>query len=92
VLGIHWDLGSFLAKSSSFNIHEMPHQSAVCYGDYYNYELVYLEGIECEWLFNNEDPSVQHCNFSFKAKFALVIHRAKSQRASPMLQWLDNLP
>jgi hypothetical protein len=44
------------------------------------------------WLFNNEDPSVQHCNFSFKAEFASVIHRAKSQCASPMLQWLDNLP
>jgi hypothetical protein len=29
------------------------------------------------WLFNNEDPSVQHCKASFKSEFALVILRAK---------------
>jgi hypothetical protein len=44
------------------------------------------------WLFADEDPSVQHCNFRFKAEFALVIHRAKGQRADPISQWLENFP
>jgi hypothetical protein len=33
---------------------------------------------ECNaWLFNNEDPSVEHCNIIFKREFALIIHRVK---------------
>jgi hypothetical protein len=43
------------------------------------------------WLFNNEDPSVQHCNDSFKSEFALVILIAKQQKATLMSQWLENL-
>jgi hypothetical protein len=35
--------------------------------------------------------SVEHCKASFKAEFALVIRRAKSQCAIPMSQWLENL-
>jgi hypothetical protein len=44
------------------------------------------------WLFNSEDPSVQHCSVIFKAEFALVIHKAKRQRAILMPQWLENWP
>jgi hypothetical protein len=47
-VGYPWNPGSFLAKSRAcHDIHEMTHQSVVCYGDYYNYVLVYLEGTEC---------------------------------------------
>jgi hypothetical protein len=43
------------------------------------------------WLFNNDDPSVQHCKDSFKSEFALAMLRAKQQKAPLMLQWLENL-
>jgi hypothetical protein len=39
------------------------------------------------WLFNNENPSVQHCRATFKSEFALVIHIAKGQRAILMSKW-----
>jgi hypothetical protein len=43
------------------------------------------------WLFNNKDPSVQHCWSSFKTEFAPVIRRVKGQRAILMSQWLESL-
>jgi hypothetical protein len=47
---------------------------------------------ECnDWLFNNEDSSVDHCMFLFKREFTLVIHRAKESSIPDMQSWLDNL-
>jgi hypothetical protein len=43
------------------------------------------------WLFSNEDPSIQHCKTSFRSEFALVILRAKQQKAILMSQWLENI-
>jgi hypothetical protein len=42
------------------------------------------------YLFSNEDPSVEYCNLIFK-EFALIIHRAKENRANEMKQQLQNL-
>jgi hypothetical protein len=36
------------------------------------------------WLFSNEDPSVEHCKLIFNKEFALVIHRVKESRANEM--------
>jgi hypothetical protein len=43
------------------------------------------------WLFNNVNPSVEHCKDVFKKEFALVIHRAKDRWANDMESWLTNL-
>jgi hypothetical protein len=43
------------------------------------------------WLFNNEDPSVEHCKIIFKREFALVIHRVKESLVRDIKSWLDNL-
>jgi hypothetical protein len=43
------------------------------------------------WIFNNEDPSVNHCKIMFKKEYAMVIHRAKSRKVDDMKSWLHNL-
>jgi hypothetical protein len=42
------------------------------------------------WLFNNDEPSVQHCKSSFISEFAMVIRIAYHQKANLMSQWLEN--
>jgi hypothetical protein len=43
------------------------------------------------WLFNNKDPTVEHCKTIFKREFALVIHRAKESLVPDMKAWLDSV-
>jgi hypothetical protein len=43
------------------------------------------------WIFNNEDPSVDHYKVMFKKEFAMFIHRAKMRMVDDMRSWLINL-
>jgi hypothetical protein len=40
------------------------------------------------WIFENLDPTVQHCKNEFKKELLLVIHRAKGKYDSTILDWL----
>jgi hypothetical protein len=43
------------------------------------------------WLFNNVDPSVEHCKTTFKLEFAMVIHRVKARHVPDMKSWLASI-
>jgi hypothetical protein len=40
------------------------------------------------WVFNNEDPSIEKCKYTFKREFALIIHRTRKHYVSNMELWL----
>jgi hypothetical protein len=43
------------------------------------------------WIFNSEDPSIDHSKLIFKNEFILVNHMAKESLANEMKSWLPNL-
>jgi hypothetical protein len=48
LLGLNWSVDSILVESNKgYDIHEMPHWFAFCYGDYHHDVLVYLKGKKC---------------------------------------------
>jgi hypothetical protein len=46
---------------------------------------------EISWIFNNKDPQTANCLNNFKKEFAMVIHRAKGNKAQEMKEWLLDL-
>ena len=42
------------------------------------------------WIFNNQDPSLQACRAKFIYEFTMVIHRAKSNLKNEMSSWIHN--
>jgi hypothetical protein len=41
------------------------------------------------WLFENKDPTVQHCKNEFTKELLLVIHRARGRYDTSIPNWLD---
>jgi hypothetical protein len=43
------------------------------------------------WIFNNEDPSVQHYKFIFKSEFTMLWHMVKEDQIPAMQSWLNSI-
>jgi hypothetical protein len=41
-----------------------------------------------EWIFENQDPTVQHCKNEFRKELLLVIHRARGKYDNSIPDWL----